>query len=337
MFHNTESSKVKNIIIDLANCFFRCRHIAPRSSDTEERVAFAVHVTLSSINSVWKQQRGDVLVICLEGRSWRKDFYKPYKANRAVARAAQTDEEMIEDKAFWKAFDDLCEFFRSGTNSTVLQNPVLEADDLIAAWIDHHPDQEHVIVSTDTDFVQLLAKNVSQYNGVTEELITLDGVFNRKGQQVIDKKTQQPKHLGDPAYYLFRKCVKGDSTDNVFSAYPGVREKGSRNRVGILEAYADREKQGFSWSNLMLQRWSDADGAEHRVLDDYQRNRVLIDLRAQPSDIRDIMHSTVTEAAQTKTVGQVGVKFLKFCGKYRLEKLSQTADAFAQMFNASYK
>jgi 5'-3' exonuclease len=328
---------VKNIIIDLANCFFRCRHIAPRNSDTEECVAFAVHVTMSSIAAVWKQQAGTHLVVCLEGRSWRKDFYKPYKANRAVARAALSDDEILEDRAFWAAFDDLCGFLKNGTNCTVLQNPVLEADDLIAAWIDHHPDQEHIIVSTDTDFVQLLAQNVSQYNGVTEELITLNGVFDRKGRPVIDKKTQQPKHLGDPEYYLFRKCVKGDSTDNVFSAYPGVREKGSRNRVGILEAYADKIRQGFSWSNLMLQRWTDADGVEHRVLDDYQRNRTLIDLRAQPSDIRDIMSETVTESAQPKSVGQVGVKFLKFCGKYRLEKLSSMPDSFAQMFNASYE
>jgi 5'-3' exonuclease len=327
----------KDIIIDLANCFFRCRHIAPRTSDTEERVAFAVHVTLSSIAAVWKQQTGTHLVVCLEGRSWRKDVYKPYKANRAVARAALSDAEIAEDRAFWAAFDDLCKFLINNTNCTVLQNSVLEADDLISGWIDQHPSHEHVIVSTDTDFVQLLAENVSQYNGVTEELITINGVFNRKGQAVIDKKTKQAKTVGDTGYYLFRKCVKGDSTDNVFSAYPGVRERGSKNRVGLLEAYADRTRQGFSWSNLMLQRWCDADGVEHRVLDDYNRNRLLIDLRAQPEHIRTIITETINNATLPKSVGQVGVKFLKFCGKYNLEKLSQNPDVYAKMFNTQYQ
>lgn len=325
-----------HIIIDLANCFFRCRHIAPRSSDTEERVAFAIHVTISSIASVWRHQAGTNLVVCLEGRSWRKDVYKPYKANRAVARAALTEQELAEDQAFWSAFDDLCKFLADGTNSTVLQHSRLEADDLIAGWIDAHPEDNHVVVSTDTDFVQLLAPNVRQYNGVTEELITLDGVYDRKGKPVIDRKTKQPKTLGDPEYYLFRKCIKGDSTDNIFSAYPGVREKGSKNRVGLLEAFSDRNKQGFSWSNLMLQRWTDADGQEHRVLDDYNRNRQLIDLRAQPEEIRSIMTETISASQKPKSVGQVGVKFLRFCGKYRLEKLSQNPEVHANMFNASY-
>ena len=33
--------------------------------------------------------------------------------------------------------------------------------------------------------------------------------------------------------------MRGDSTDNVFSAYPGVRTKGTRNKVGLQEAFED--------------------------------------------------------------------------------------------------
>ena len=34
------------------------------------------------------------------------------------------------------------------------------------------PNDEHCIVSSDTDFVQLLADNVTQYNGITQESYT---------------------------------------------------------------------------------------------------------------------------------------------------------------------
>jgi 5'-3' exonuclease len=80
----------------------------------------------------------------------------------------------------------------------VLQNPRVEADDLIARWIDLHPDQQCVVISTDKDMNQLVSERVSQYNGVTEETMRIDGVFDKKGRPVIDKKTGEPKKLDAP-------------------------------------------------------------------------------------------------------------------------------------------
>jgi hypothetical protein len=131
--------------------------------------------------------------------------------------------------------------------------------------------------------------------------------------------------------------MRGDGTDNVFSAYPGVREKGSKNKVGLMEAYADREKQGYQWNNLLLQRWLDHNGVEHRVRDDYERNRILIDLTAQPQDIKDKVDTSIIEGVRTTTTPQVGVHFMKFCGKYELEKISQNAETYAKWLNSEYK
>ena len=190
---------------------------------------------------------------------------------------------------------------------------------------------------SDTDFIQLLAPNVSQYNGITDELHTLEGIFDAKGRPVIDKKTKQPKTVPDPAWLLFEKCMRGDSSDNVFSAYPGVREKGTKNKVGLREAFADRDKRGYSWNNLMLQRWSDHNGTEHRVLDDYERNRVLVDLNAQPQEIKDVVDTAICEQISHKDVGQVGSHFLRFCGKYELTRCSDSADQFGRWLNETYK
>jgi 5'-3' exonuclease len=263
-----------------------------------------------SANKVVRRFQADHVIFCLEGRSWRKDHYKPYKANRAVARAAMNDEQAEEDKLFWETYDELTKYLSNKTNCSVIREPQAEADDIIARWIALHPQDEHIVVSSDTDFVQLIAPNVKQYNGITDELITLDGIFDVKGQLIKDKKTKLPKTVPDPAWLLFEKCMRGDTSDNVFSAYPGVRTKGTKNKVGLEEAFGDMGKKGYAWNNLMLQRWIDHNGEEHRVLDDYERNRALIDLTAQPQEIKDLVDAAIRAQVSHKDVGQVGSHFL---------------------------
>ena len=327
----------KYLIVDTANTFFRARHAAHRASTAEERVGFALHVTLGSVFKAWRDQKADHVVFALEGRSWRKDYYKPYKANRAVARAALTEREQEEDRMFWETFDTLQKFLIEKTNCTVLQHSELEGDDLVAGWIQAHPNDSHIIVSSDTDFHQLLANNVVQYNGIQDELHTLDGILDKKGNLVIDKKTKLPKTIPDPQWILFEKCMRGDSSDNIFSAYPGVRTKGSKNKIGLIEAYADRESRGYSWNNLMLQKWVDHEGVEHRVLDDYNRNRILVDLSAQPENIRAKITETITSNSVSKQTKMIGAQFLKFCGRYDLVKLSESATQYAEMLGAEYQ
>lgn len=327
---------MKYLIVDTANTFFRARHSAHRQSDMWDRLGFSIHVTLGSVNKAWRDQKADHVVFCLEGRSWRKDFYEPYKANRAVARAALSEKDQEEDKLFWEAFDDLKTFLSDKTNCTVLQHQRLEADDLIAGWIQSHPNDEHIIVSSDTDFYQLLAKNVKQYNGIADELHTLDGILDKKGKLVIDKKTKEPKKIPDPSWILFEKCMRGDPTDNVFSAYPGVRTKGSKNKVGLEEAYLDRNHKGFNWNNMMLQRWVDHNGIEHRVLDDYERNCILVDLTAQPEDVKAIIKETIVANTVEKSRPMVGAQFLKLCGKYELKRLSENATSFGDFLSKGY-
>ena len=323
------------ILVDTANTFFRARHVI--NGDADIKLGMAFHITLNSIKKAWQDFGGTHVVFCLEGRSWRKDHYKPYKAQRAASRAAHTEREAEEEKVFWEAFDTFKEFVTEKTNCTVLQNSRLEADDLIAGWIQTHPNDKHVIISTDTDFVQLIAPNVKQYNGVMETTITHEGIFDAKGKRVIDKKTQEPKAIPDPQWLLFEKCMRGDTSDNVFSAYPGVREKGTKNKVGLREAYGDRDSKGYNWNNMMLQRWTDHEGQEHRVKEDYERNQTLIDLSAQPDEIKTIIAETIAVATgANKNVSQVGIRLMKFCNLYDLKKIADQAQAYAEPLNARY-
>lgn len=323
------------ILVDTANTFFRARHVV--RGDASEKVGMAMHIILNSVKKAWQDFNGTHVVFCLEGRSWRKDHYAPYKRNRTDARAALSPREAEEDKLFWETFDQFKDFITNKTNCTVLQNPQLEADDLIAGWIQNHPSDNHVIISTDGDFAQLIAPNVKQYNGVMEVTTTHEGYFDAKGKPVVDKKTKQVKAAPDPEWLLFEKCMRGDTSDNIFSAYPGVREKGTKNKVGLREAFADRSNKGYSWNNLMLQRWSDHEGVEHRVLDDYTRNVKLCDLTAQPDEIKSIINETIqTEIDKNKSIPQVGVRLLKFCSEFDLQRVSDNVQSYAEPLNARY-
>ena len=317
------------ILVDTANTFFRARHVV--RGDADIKIGMALHITFNSIKKAWQDFEGSHVVFCLEGRSWRKDVYKPYKANRAETRAAMTVKEQEEDKLFWETFDTFKDFIINKTNCTVLQHPQLEADDLIAGFIQAHPDDDHVIISTDSDFHQLIAANVKQYNGVAETLTTHEGIFDKKGKMVKDTKTGEPKDIPNPEWILFEKCMRGDSSDNVFSAYPKVR----KNK--LEEAFKDRSNKGFAWNNMMLQRWVDHEGKEHRVLDDYERNKQLIDLKAQPDNIKTFIKETITANAVPKMIDQVGIRLLKFCQLYDMKRMIDSVQSYAEPLQAKYK
>jgi len=321
------------ILVDTLNTFFRARHVVRGDIDT--KVGMAMHITLNSIKKAWQDFNGSHVVFCLEGRSWRKDYYEPYKRNRQETRDAMTPAQQEEDTVFWEIFDEFKDFVSTKTNCTVMRHPQLEADDLIAGWVQAHPNDNHVIISTDGDFAQLIAPNVRQYNGIQNVTITHEGYFDDKGKPVVDKKTGEPKAAPNPEYMLFEKCMRGDTSDNVFSAYPGVRKKGTKNKVGLLEAFDDKSTKGYNWNNLMLQRWVDHNGVEHRVLDDYNRNVTLCDLSAQPAEIREIINNTVKEV-EPKDITQVGMRLMKFCAKWDMQRIADQAAQYSTPLQARY-
>jgi 5'-3' exonuclease len=327
---------MKYAIVDMANIFFRSKYAASRIAEPSEKVGMSLHITFNSINSIVSKHKVDHVVIATEGRSWRKDFYKPYKANRAEKAKNMTIAEVEDEKLFNEAYNNLIEYFVNQTALTVLNHPKLEGDDLINGWITHHPNDSHVINSSDSDFFQLLSENVIQYNGISEETHTLNGIFDKDGNRVIDKKTKEAKVIPDPKWLLFEKCIRGDSSDNIFSAYPGVRTKGSKNKVGLTEAYDDMNKKGFAWNNFMLNSWEDHEGNTNTVRDMYERNKTLIDLNAQPAYIKEIINETISNV-QPKKISMIGARFLKFCGKHELLNLSKNADNISSWLSKPYK
>ena len=209
---------------------------------------------------------------------------------------------------------------------------------MIAHWITTHKDDQHVILSSDKDFRQLAADNVAQFNGIDKKIFTTES--STIGSDINDKR-----HLPhgftlhtveDPEYLLFEKIIRGDSGDNVFSSFPGVRKKGAKDKPGIDKAYADRFSKGFDWNNFMMSRWTDHNGKDHLVKNDFLRNKKLVDLTAHPEHVVEAMDKAIQEEMKQEQATNVGFQFFKICNKYELEQLMNRAEEMSKILSAGY-
>ena len=315
------------------NVYYRSIHVHGTHTDLH------VELTLQTIFNIIKKSKklfdASHVVFCLDGKSWRKQVYPKYKANRAAAKLKKTKTELENEEILMEVFNELSEFLEEKTNVTVLKTDNAEADDLIAMWIEAHREDKNIIVSTDEDYVQLISENVWIYQGTSGTIVKPEGVFHEDGKTFL-LKDKTHKTYPNPEYFLFKKCIRGDKSDNIFSAYPGIREKGNKSKVGILEAFEDRHNKGFAWNNFMNQKWEDHEEDVHVVKDDYERNKKLIDLTEQPDYIKAECLSEILKKTSSKKKKNVGFHFLKFCGKWGLMNLAKYPDDYARMLNLHY-
>jgi 5'-3' exonuclease len=338
------------ILNDGQNLFHRQIHATNPALGLDSQIGMALHMIMYSMKKEYSKWKGDHCVFFMEGRSWRKDVYPNYKANRKVTFSALTEKEQEDHQIMQEAFDDLVDMLVNKSNISVLRNPAAEADDMIAMFIEAHPEDKHILISSDSDFFQLLRHpNVMLYDPVKDIQIRRDGIFDDDGNRLeftlkTDAKIKvggkNPDFVCEDKWYeyaLFLKCIRGDKTDNIFPAYPGVRENGTKNRIGIREAYEDIGK-GYSWNNFMLQKYVDHHEQEIQVKNAYELNRLLIDLDRIPDEIKAECLQLISDEVTRPNVPAVniGTGFMRFCGKWDLKKIGQNAESFMPMLKAKY-
>lgn len=210
---------MKFAIFDAANLFNRAHHVC--SGDAFTKAGMALHIVFNSLKKVYQEHQIDHIVVAGEGRSWRYDYYPKYKAKRILSRKLLSPKEMEEQEVFREVLTDLMEFFSERTRMTMIQSKGCEGDDLIARWVQLHPDDEHIIISADSDNIQLLAPNVSIYDGITDRTITREGIFDGKGRKMVFNV--------DPASGKLK--VKGAFDDERKKYLTGVKDELRKARV----------------------------------------------------------------------------------------------------------
>lgn len=345
------------ILVDFSNLIHRCKHVG--NSDIVLKTGMTMHIALNSFKKMWNLFEGNHVVVCMDGGSWRRSVYPDYKANRRINDATRSKKEIQDDEFYFSAMDQFADFLDQKTNVTVIKEKGIEADDIIARWIYLHPDDNHIILSGDSDFYQLLSDNVKIYDGVKDHIISTSSVIdNNTNLPVVKTKNIKKKNSAgimetkkesslvlppNPKYELFKKIVRGDSSDNIMTAYPGVREKGTAKKPGIIEAFEDMTNKGYDWNSFMLTEWDKVfmeDGEvitkKVRVLDEYKINEQLIDLTKQPLDIKEKIDNAICSAVDKTPVSQVGIRLMKFCEDMALTNIGRNPNDYAKILNSRY-
>lgn len=349
---------MKHLIVDIASQLNTNSFVSV--PEPEMLPIAAITLTLNNIIKVFNLYKCNHIVICCEGGSWRNAIYPQYKAHRKIKKLQKTEKEKEESKYFFNETDKFINMIKERTNATVLKTSMVEGDDFIARWIDTHPNDEHIIMSGDTDFIQLLSDNVEIYNPSGKYLLNKNYAINDEGAFAyvertvtevkngikVKMKKSFPVEVPNPEYELFKKCIRGDSSDNIMSAYPKCREKSTKNKIGIEEAFADRHNKGIHWNMFMLTEWEKVvdkndDGSpiykKVKVIDEYHINEELINLRKQPKDIIDLMDQVIMEEENKPRKMAVGIDFIKICNEINLPKIKENLVEYARPFNYGAK
>lgn len=354
------------VLIDVNNLVHRAKHVVRNYEDFDDCVGQTLTIVFQSLRKSYEKFEATHCVACFDSYSWRKRHYPEYKANRNKVDQSPKDAE--EHEIIIRVLRDLHDFLERFTNVTVLEAPAIEADDFIARWVSVHDDEafSHIIISADGDFKQLVASNVELYNPINNTLFTTSGVYfqdgkrPRRGELTIDrfgetwkvrmKKVKVKREITrtepdgtvkkevhdeymerpevfDPAWELFLKCIRGDSSDNIKPSFPRAREDKLR------EAYADRG--GIKWNNLINGFFKVGD--ENRAVRPlYDRNRMLIDLKAQPDEVKAQIDGAIYDAMQKERKQMVQAYFIKFCNRYRLPNLVKQAESITGILASPY-
>ena len=228
---------MKYVLVDTANTFFRARHVVRGELDI--KVGMAFHITFNSLKKAWNDFDADHIVFCLEGRSWRKDVYAPYKRNRQESRDALTEAQQEEEKTFWETFDSFRNFITEKTNCTVLQHDELEADDLVSVY---HDPMKTIICSPDKDV--LYQNKVNNYNYAKGEFVAVDE--------------------NEATMFLWKQVLMGDSTDGI----QGIPKVGPKTAEGWLEDIRPSDMPAFVL-NKYIEKFGNSEGI-HRFTETFK-------------------------------------------------------------------
>ena len=335
----------KNLLIDFQNLAFRVFFAIPEKDllKLEDNLYSAISLAISKF---YYQFNPDKVVFCFDSTSWRKDYLPVYKANRIGMFKKTEGQEKEEQELIFGVIDKFKEFFEK-TNVYVLKHDRAESDDLIALWCESHKEDKNIIVSNDSDFYQLLSDSTIIFNPSNEMIISNKGVYDLQyspQQFTLDNngKVKIGKEDGIQIsdldnwidFTLFVKLIRGDTSDNIFPSYPGVRMKSSSKKVGIMEAFKGRKEKNFDYLNFMESEWDDHEGNKRIVKEEFEKNNTLINLRAQPEDIKKDFNDYIKLYENSKIPNtMVGAKVMRFVNEHNIETVEGSIEGFAEIFN----
>ena len=213
------------------------------------------HMILSTLlfyRRKFRDQYGDLVICCDSKKSWRKDIFPFYKANRKSTRA----KDDIDWNGIFEVINSITQDLKSKFPYAVISVDQAEADDIIGVLAKNYYRNEKVmIVSSDKDFLQLQKYyNVEQYSPTQKKLL----------------------QSNSPYQYLKEHIMKGDRGDGI------------PNFLSDDDTYVT-DKRSKKILKTKLEAWKNLDPTEfcnEKMMRGWKRNQQLVDLSHTPQDIK---------------------------------------------------
>ena len=213
------------------------------------------HMILSTLLFYRRKFRvnyGDLVICCDSKKSWRKDIFPFYKANRKSTRA----KDDIDWNGIFEVINSITEDLKSKFPYAVISVDQAEADDIIGVLAkNYYRNEKIMIVSSDKDFLQLQKYySVEQYSPTQKKLL----------------------QSSSPYQYLKEHIMKGDRGDGI------------PNFLSDDDTYVT-DKRSKKILKTKLEAWTNLDPTEfcnEKMMRGWKRNQQLVDLSHTPQDIK---------------------------------------------------
>ena len=214
------------------------------------------HMILSTLlfyRRKFRDQYGDLVICCDSKKSWRKDIFPFYKANRKSTRA----KDDIDWNGIFEVINSITDDLKSKFPYAVISVDQAEADDIIGVLAQRYYRNEKVmIVSSDKDFLQLQKYySVEQYSPSQKKLL----------------------QSTSPSQYLMEHIMKGDRGDGI------------PNFLSDDDTFVT-DKRSKKILKTKLEAWTNLDPTEfcnEKMMRGWKRNQQLVDLSHTPQDIKN--------------------------------------------------
>lgn len=236
----------------------------------------------------------DNMYICFDGKMyWRKTLFPYYKQNR---KKAHDESVTFNWNEFFVHFNAIKDELKNELPYKTMEVSKCEADDLIAvlSQILCSSREEIIIVSSDKDFIQIqqnLCDRVKQWSPYHKKFITSD--LNN--------------------YNLFEHIVRGDAGDGIpnILSDDDVFVTSKRSKPIRLDMIKRWEKEGNITEPEVF-------CSSPEMLDNFNRNQQLIDLRMIPEDQK----SEIAQAFNSCSAKKVDV--FGYLVKHKLRKIMES-------------
>jgi 5'-3' exonuclease len=290
----------KTLLVDFSNIawatFHTNRKITKDKSLTQAMIdQHWKYLMLNSVQRLKIKHQPTETIICFDSYSWRKKYFRFYKARRELAR----QKSGMDFKSFIKVMDEIYEDLKIYFPYKICRATWAEADDIIAVLVHHlrNTGNQIIIASRDKDFKQLLTGGVRLWD-------------------THDWKWIKCEH---PKTFLIKHVLMGDSGDDV----PNVR---SDDDTFITEGKRQKACGPKAVEKILVEGIEEFIKREGLIAN-FRRNKKLI--RLTKSTIPGRVWNAIIEnyANQESKKGNY-MLLAKYFSANRMRRLQQSIDKF---------